>query len=158
MNTKILRSILALLSMLASSLCLLAACSQEPDPATPSGVAKANSSRPIVIENFSLGTRLGPHGGIATGAGERMFEAGQIIYVAMELTHAPVGTAVHVIWKAKGDIVLAEETKEVRKGQRFMYFAADGSSLPVDPQYRVEVFVDGKQLAELEFGLVLASA
>jgi hypothetical protein len=73
----------------------------------------------------------------------------------MELKHAPIGTVVHVVWKAQGDLVLGEETKEVRRGQRFMNFAADSSSLPLEPKYHVEVFVNDKQLAKLDFGLAL---
>jgi hypothetical protein len=137
---------------------MLAACSPKPGSADRGAQDNADPNRPIVIENFSLGTRLGPHGGIATGAGERMFPVGQLIYVAMELKNAPVGTVVHVVWKAQGDLVLGEETKEVRRNQRFMNFAADSSSLPLEPKYHVEVFVNGKPLAKLDFGLVLAAA
>ena len=147
-----------LLSVLASSLCVLAACSSKTDPPVNSTATVAEeANRPILIENFSLGTRLGPHGGIATGAGEQMFAPGQLIYLAMELKHAPIGTTIRVVWKAQGDIVVGEETKEVRRGQRFINFAADSSSLPLDPKYHVEVFVNDKPLAQLEFGLVLAS-
>jgi hypothetical protein len=142
-------------------LCLLAACSSKTNPAagaTSGATAAADPNRPIVIDNFSMGTRLGPHGGIAKGANERMFAPGELIYLAMELKNAPVGTSVRVVWKAQGDIVLGEETKEVLPGQRFMNFAADSSSLPLEPKYHAEVFVNGKSLAKVEFGLVMAAA
>jgi hypothetical protein len=145
----------SVLPMLASALCLLAACSPKTDPKAQSAMIAADANRPILIENFSMGTRLGPHGGIAKGANEQVFAVGDLIYVAMELKHAPIGTVVHVIWKAQGDLVLGEETKEVRRGQRFMNFAADSSSLPLEPKYHVEVFVNDKQLAKLDFGLAL---
>jgi hypothetical protein len=142
-----------------SLLCLLAACSSKTEPApSPQSNVTADASRPILIDNFSMGTRLGPHGGIAKGTNATMFAPGELIYLAMELKNAPVGTSVRVVWKAQGDIVLGEETKEVLPGQRFMNFAADSSSLPLEPKYHAEVFVNGKSLAKVEFGLVMAAA
>jgi hypothetical protein len=143
--------------MLASLLCLLTACSPKTDPAPPSSQSTADANRPILIDNFGMGTRLGRHGGIAKGAGGNQFAAGQLIYVAMELKYAPAGTEIQVVWKAEGDLVLGEETKEVRRGQQFMSFVADSSSLPLGPKYHVEVFVNGKQVRKIDFGLVMAS-
>jgi hypothetical protein len=144
-------------SVFACLLCLVAACDPK-SPSSPRTVAPAaDPSKPISIGNFGLGTRLGPHGGIAKGASDTQFAPGQLIYLAMELKNAPVGTVIHVVWKAQGDLVLGEETKEVRPGQRFMNFAADSSSLPLEPKYHVEVFVNGDRLAQLEFGLVMAA-
>jgi hypothetical protein len=142
----------------AGSALLLTACQREPNLAPQVSGASHRTDIPVQIENFSLGTRLGPNGGIATGAGEHMFEAGQLIYIAMELKNAPVGTPVSVLWKGPGDTVLGQETKTVRRGQRFMNFAADSGALPVAPKYRVEVLVDGKTITQLEFDLILASA
>jgi hypothetical protein len=119
--------------------------------------ASHDPSKPVQVENFSLGTRLGPNGGIATGAGEHAFSAGQLIYIAMELKNAPIGTQISVVWKGPGNTVLGQETKQVRPGQQFMNFAADSSSLPPAPKYQVEVLHNNKTLAQLEFELVMGS-
>lgn len=152
MGVKVMRA------LVVSTLFLLAACQRDAGRAPNISGASHRTDIPVLIENFSLGSRLGPNGGIATGAGEHMFEAGQLIYIAMELKNAPVGTPVSVLWKGPGDTVLGQETKTVRRGQRFMNFAADSGALPVAPKYRVEVLVDGKPITQLEFDLILASA
>jgi hypothetical protein len=142
------------LRVLAAAVFLLSACTSEADKAAQEAAAK----RPIQIDNFVLGTALGSHGGIAYGADHKMFEAGQLIYLAMELKHAPVGTPVRVLWKGPAGDVIGEETKLVRRGQRFMNFAADGGNLPVMQNYVVEVQVNGKTLSQLKFDILLTAA
>lgn len=141
-----------------ASIVLLGACGDKSaDDSRNRLGASHDRNRPVQIENFSLGSRLGPHGGIAMGAGEHAFANGQLIYVAMELKNAPVGTQINAIWKGPGDVVVGRETKEVRLGQRFMNFAADSAALPVGHKYRVEIQAENKSFAQLEFDLVLGA-
>jgi hypothetical protein len=144
------------LRVLAVTAVLLNACTSETGEIAPGAAQSAD--QPVHIDNFSLGTALGSQGGIRAGADEKMFEAGQLIYLAMELKHAPVGTPVQVLWKGPAGDVIGQETKQVRRGQRFMNFAADSGNLPVAENYQVEVVVNGRTLTRLQFDLILASA
>ena len=141
-------SVKGALQMLAVAAFLFSGCSRE-EP--------VDLNRPIKIENFAMGTALGPTGGIAYGADHKMFETGTIINVAMALKHAPVGTPVRVVWKGPGGDVIGQETKTVRRGQRFMNFAADSNVIPVMRNYQVDVFVHGTLLTNLRFDVILAT-
>jgi hypothetical protein len=150
-------SVRGVLLVLAGTAVLLCACERKSEQVSGSAAPSA-TEQGIRIEDFALGTVLGSHGGIAKGASENRFETGQIVYLAMALKQVPVGTPVNVVWKGPGGEVLGQETKHVRRGQRYLNFAADSGNLPLGQRYRAEVSVNGQTLARLEFDLILSTA
>lgn len=143
---------------LAGAAFLLTACDRPNGKDASQSAAAAGKPVEVLIDNVGLGTALGPHGGIARGAADDLFETGKLIYVAMELKQAPVGTEVHVTWHGPANDVIGKEAKRVMRGQRFMHFAADSGGIPAGDNYHVELSVNGKRFSRLKFKLILGSS
>ena len=136
---------------------LLGGCSREPEQVSAESASPPEATADqIQLDGFALGTRLGPHGGIAPGAERTEFGPHEQVFVAMLIRRAPVGTPIRVVWAAPGGIRLGEETKTVRPGQRYMNFAADISTIPPGRGYYAEVWAEGRVVGRVEFEVLPA--
>ena len=115
--------------------------------------AQQPSPKKLSIGELKSGTRLAMNGGIARGAEKTVFSTDETIHVAMRLHDAPKGTIVKVLWKAPGGETLGEEAKRLQPGQEYMYFSADGASLPKGTGYHAEISANGEPVTVLRFDL-----
>lgn len=104
----------------------------------------------------ALGSALESDGRVAEDRRGGIFTAGEPIYLAIETGKAPAGRTVRVNWYDPRERTLAEQEKAVEAGGNpYLFFEAPDTSKSEAGAYRAEVLVEGKEIAELSFRIVL---
>ena len=106
------------------------------------------------VDDVTLGNELGADGAIVAGKQGDDFVPGQPIHLAMTVNDAPANASVKVVWFAPGESKIAEESKSVTAGQKFMNFSAKDTAKWAKGDYRVEVWVADEKVNQQIFQMV----
>ncbi|HVR44806.1 MAG TPA: hypothetical protein VMS56_15340 [Thermoanaerobaculia bacterium] len=102
----------------------------------------------IQIDDPTLGNEVSADGSIPMGSTDNDFEAGEPIFVAMEVGDAPPGTTVRVVWQDAAGKQLAEDSKNLN-GETYVNFQAPDTSTWAEGEYKVLIMA-GDQIAHEE--------
>jgi hypothetical protein len=125
---------------------------EQPGAESPSDVSPVNAQ--TWLDDFTIGSELGPDGAVATGKTGDDFSPGQPVHVAMEVGDAPEGAAVKVVWFGPNETPMGEEEKTVSGGQKYLNFSAKDTQSWEKGDYRAEVWVGDEKVNQQMFQIV----
>ena len=128
---------------------------EQPGTDSPSDVSPVNAQ--TWLDDFTIGSELGPDGAMMAGKTGDDFAPGQPVHVAMEVGDAPEGAAVKVMWYGPNDTPMGDETKTVSNGQKYLNFTAKDTQSWQKGDYRAEVWVGDEKVNQQQFQIVDAS-
>ena len=153
-------------SALAVCVILAGACREEEAPPTTSTSEMAGTTNPTDVspmaaqtwlDDVTIGKTVGADGAIPAGQTGDDFAPGQPVVIAIETADAPAGSAVKVIWYGPGEIVIAEEQKDVVAGAKYLNFTAASTRSWAKGDYRAEVWVGDEKVNTQQFQIVDAA-
>jgi L,D-peptidoglycan transpeptidase YkuD (ErfK/YbiS/YcfS/YnhG family) len=125
---------------------------EQPGAESPSDVSPVNAQ--TWLDDFTIGSELGPDGAVAAGKTGDDFSPGQPVHVAMEVGDAPEGAAVKVVWFGPNETPMGEEEKMVSNGQKYLSFSAKDTQSWQKGDYRAEVWVGDEKVNQQMFQIV----
>jgi hypothetical protein len=103
------------------------------------------------VDRVHVGRTVNPSGKIEEADRADVFRPGESVYLSMEVTDAPAGSAVQVsVVDAETENQLWSDTKQVEAGRSHLVFQIDPAKLG-SGEYRAEVYVGDERVARREF-------
>ena len=109
-----------------------------------------------MVDDVTIGKKVGADGMIATEDQGDDFAPGDTVYITMNATDAPAGSAVKVAWYGPGETKINEEEKQVQTGAQYLTFQADTASWQKG-DYRAEVWIGDEKVNTQQFQVVDAT-
>jgi len=106
-----------------------------------------------MIDDVTIGHKVGADGTIAAADQGDDFAPGETVNLAMKVGDAPAGSAVKVVWYGPGETKINEDTKNVETGATYLAFQADTASWKKG-DYRAEVWIGDEKVNTQEFQIV----
>lgn len=105
------------------------------------------------IEGFSVGSGVDTRGAIPQTLRGEEFQAGQRIYVSMEIGEAAPAASVHALFLDASGRQVAEDAKKVPAHVGYLYFDSGDTGDWTPGEGTITLSVDGRQVAEESFTL-----
>ena len=108
----------------------------------------------MALDDFTLGTEVGPDGAVASGATTENFTVGQTVYYAIETGDAEPGSVVRVVWMGPDGSAINEESKTVggTGGEQYVNFQADTTGW-ASGDYKVQAWMGDEMVNEESFNV-----
>jgi hypothetical protein len=110
------------------------------------------------IDDVTIGHELAADGSMVTGKTGDDFAPGQPIHISMEVGDAPPSSQVKVVWYGPNETKIAEDTKPVVSGQKYLSFTAADTASWAKGDYRAEVWIGDEKVNQQQFQIVDASS
>lgn len=107
----------------------------------------------VFIDDVTIGKSVGSDGMIASDDQGDDFAPGEAVYITMNVSDAPAGSDVKVVWYGPGEARVKEEEKQVPAGNEYLSFSADTASWRKG-DYRAEVWVGDEKVNTQQFQIV----
>jgi hypothetical protein len=121
------------------------------------GTDKEGDLNPVeaqtMVDDVTLGHKVGTDGMIATEDQGDDFAPGDTIYLTMNVADAPAGSAVKVAWFGPGETKVGEEPKTIESGAKYLTFEEATTSWPKG-DYRAEIWIGDEKVNTQEFQIV----
>jgi len=156
MNRNLTNAVLVVIAALSAP--ALAGDDKGPAIAEKPGIAKPGDVSPPVaqamVDDVNIGVAVAGDGRVPAGTSPDDFLPGEDIYLTMDVSDAPPGTAIRVVWIGPDDQEIARQAKTVTAGESTLRFVKQdtGSWKPGD--YRAEVWVGDEKVNDERFDIV----
>ena len=122
------------------------------------GIAKSGDVSPPVaqamVDDVNLGTAVATDGQIPAKNRTDDFVPGEDIYLTMDVSDAPPGTAIRVVWIGPGDKPIDTQIQKVAAGVSTLKFVKQGTRSWQPGDYRAEVWVGDEKVNDEVFDIV----
>lgn len=154
-----------LISVLAIASIAISAPSLAEDARTSAEAEKPGVSRPgdvsppvaqAMVDDVNLGVAVGSDGRIPGKSLRDSFLAGEQIHVTMDVSDAPPGSKVRVVWVGPSDQRIAEQMQTVAAGTSMLKFVKQDTRTWAPGDYRAEVWVGDEKVNDERFSIVSA--
>jgi hypothetical protein len=122
----------------------------------PGTDARDDLSPPVAqarLDDFTLGSDVALDGSVPAAAVTDDFAPGEDVHLAMDVSDAPAGSAVRVVWLGESDARLHDETKTVEVGVEHLTFRVDTDNWALG-DYRAEVWLGDERVNTQHFQIV----
>ena len=131
------------------------ATTEQPGTASPTDLAPTTAQS--YIDDVTIGSELGPDGAMVVGKTGDDFAPGQPIHVAMEVGDAPPSSQVKILWYGPNETKIAEESKPITAGVKYLSFTAGDTASWAKGDYRAEIWIGDEKVNQQQFQIVDAT-
>lgn len=128
---------------------------EQPGTSSPSDIAPTTAQS--WLDDFTIGSELGPDGMMVAGKTGDDFAPGQPIHLSIETGDAPANSPVKIVWYGPNETKVGEETKNVTAGQKYLTFTAQNTASWTKGDYRAEIWVGDEKVNQQQFQIVDAN-
>jgi hypothetical protein len=128
---------------------------EQPGVEAPTDLAPTTAQS--YIDDVTIGSELGADGMMVAGKTGDDFAPGQAVHLSMEVGDAPAASAVKVVWYGPNETKIAEETKSVTAGQKYLTFSAADTNSWAKGDYRAEIWIGDEKVNQQQFQIVDAA-
>lgn len=157
MNRKLTNAAL-LVAFAALSAPALAGDDKAPATAEKPGISKPGDVSPPVaqamVDDVNIGLALASDGRVPADSSPDDFLPGEDIYLTMDVSDAPPGTAIRVVWFGPGERQIATQAKTVAAGVSTLKFVKQDTQGWKPGDYRAEVWVGDEKVNDERFDIV----
>lgn len=122
------------------------------------GISRPGDVSPPVaqamVDDVNIGVALASDGRVPADSSPDNFLPGEDIYLTMDVSDAPPGTAIKVVWIGPGDRQIATQAKTVSKGVSTLKFVKQDTQSWKPGDYRAEVWVGDEKVNTERFDIV----
>jgi hypothetical protein len=124
------------------------------------GISKPGDVSPPVaqamVDDVNIGVAVDGSGRVPASSNPDNFLPGEDIYLTMDVSDAPAGTVVKVVWIGPGDRQIATQAKTVSQGVSTLKFIKQDTQSWRPGDYRAEVWVGDEKVNDEAFDIVAA--
>jgi len=131
------------------------ATTEMPGTASPTDLAPTTAQS--YIDDVTIGSELGADGAMVVGKTGDDFAPGQAIHLAMEVGDAPPASQVKIVWYGPNETKIAEESKPVTAGVKYLNFSATDTAAWAKGDYRAEIWIGDEKVNTQQFQIVDAT-
>ena len=129
-----------------------------PTIAEKPGISKPGDVSPPVaqamVDDVNIGVAVGSNGRVPAGNGPDNFLPGEDIYLTMDVSDAPPGTPIRVVWIGPGDKPIDTQIQKVAAGASTLKFVKEDTRSWKPGDYRAEVWVGDEKVDDEVFDIV----
>lgn len=122
------------------------------------GVSKSGDVSPpaaqAMIDDVNIGVAVANDGRVPAGTSPDDFLPGEDIYLTMDVSDAPAGTAIRVVWIGPNDQQIVTEARTVAAGVSTLKFVKQDTQGWKPGDYRAEVWVGDEKVNDERFDIV----
>lgn len=157
MNRKLTKALLVVFAAMSGP--AMAGDDKGPTIAEKPGISHPGDVSPPVaqamVDDVNIGVALASDGRVPADGGPDNFLPGEDIYLTMDVSDAPPGTAIRVAWIGPGDRQIATQAKTVAAGVSTLKFVQQDTRSWAPGDYRAEVWVGDEKVNDERFDIVL---
>jgi hypothetical protein len=147
-----------LIALAAMSAQAMAGDSRSPTIPEKPGLARPGDVSPPVaqamVDDVNIGVALASNGRVPADSTPDNFLPGEDIYLTMDVSDAPPGTAIKVVWIGPGDKQIARQEQSVAAGVPTLKFVKQDTRGWKPGDYRAEVWVGDEKVNDEHFDIV----
>ena len=156
MNRKLTNAMLVLFAAMSAP--ALAGDDKGPTIAEKPGLSRPGDVSPPVaqamVDDVNIGVAVATDGQVPADSSLDNFLPGEDIYLSMDVSDAPAGTAIKVVWIGPGDQQIAAQAKTVAAGVSTLTFVQQDTRSWKPGDYRAEVWVGDEKVDDEVFDIV----
>jgi len=156
MNRNLTNAMLVLFAAMSAP--ALAGDDKAPTIAEKPGISKPGDVSPPVaqamVDDVNIGVAVDGSGRVPASSNPDNFLPGEDIYLTMEVSDAPAGTVVKVVWIGPGDRQIATQAKTVSQSVSTLKFVKQDTQSWKPGDYRAEVWVGDEKVDDEVFDIV----
>jgi hypothetical protein len=156
MNRNLTNAILVVIAGLSAP--ALAGDNKGPVIAEKPGISRPGDVSPPVaqamVDDVNIGVAVASDGRVPSDSNRDNFVPGEDIYLTMDVSDAPPGTAIKVVWIGPGDRQIATQAKTVAQGVSTLKFVKQDTKTWKPGDYRAEVWVGDEKVNTERFDIV----
>jgi hypothetical protein len=156
MNRKLTNAMLVLFAAMSAP--ALASDDRGPTVAEKPGISKPGDVSPPVaqamVDDVNIGVAVDSYGRVPADSDPDNFLPGEDIYLTMDVSDAPPGTPIRVVWIGPGDKQIETQTQKVAAGVSTLKFVKQGTRTWKPGDYRAEVWVGDEKVNDEVFDIV----
>jgi hypothetical protein len=122
------------------------------------GISRPGDVSPPVaqamVDDVNIGVAVAGDGRVPASSNRDDFLPGEDIFLTMDVSDAPAGTAVKVVWIGPGDRQIATQAKTVSAGVSTLKFVKEDTQAWKPGDYRAEVWVGDEKVNDERFNIV----
>lgn len=123
------------------------------------GISRPGDVSPTVaqamVDDVNIGVAVGSKGHVPADSSPDNFLPGEDIYLTMDVSDAPPGTAIRVMWIGPGDKPIETQVQTVVAGASTLKFVRKDTRSWAPGDYRAEVWVGDEKVNDEAFDIVL---
>jgi len=136
----------------------LAGDNKVPTIAEKPGISRPGDVSPPVaqamVDDVNIGVVVASDGRVPADSSPDHFLPGEDIYLTMDVSDAPPGTAIRVVWIGPGNQQIATQAKTVAAGVSTLAFVKQDTRSWKAGKYRAEVWVGDEKVNDEVFDIV----
>jgi len=156
MNRKLTNALLVVFAAMSAP--TMAGDIKSPATAEKPGISKPGDVSPPVaqamVDDVNIGVAVDSNGRVPAANGPDNFLPGEDIYLTMDVSDAPPGTAIRVVWIGPGDKPIDTQIQKVAAGVPTLKFVKQGTRSWQPGDYRAEVWVGDEKVNDEVFDIV----
>lgn len=156
MNRKLTHALLVVCAAMSAP--AMAGDSRGPTIAEKPGISRPGDVSPLVaqamVDDVNIGVALASNGRVPADSSPDNFLPGEDIYLTMDVSDAPPGTAIRVVWIGPGDRQIATQAQTVTAGVATLRFVQQDTRSWKPGDYRAEVWVGDEKVDDEVFDIV----
>ena len=156
MNRKLKNAMLVVIAALSAP--ALAGDDKGPTIPEKPGVSQPGDISPPVaqamVDDVNIGVAIGSNGRVPADSGPDDFLPGEDLYLTMDVSDAPAGTAIKVVWIGPGDKPIDTQVQKVAAGVSTLKFVREDTRSWKPGDYRAEVWVGDEKVDDEVFDIV----
>jgi len=156
MNRKLTNALLAVFAAMSAP--TMAGDIKSPATTEKPGISKPGDVSPPVaqamVDDVNIGVAVDSNGRVPAASGPDNFLPGEDIYLTMDVSDAPPGTAIRVVWIGPGDKPIDTQIQKVAAGVSTLKFVKQGTRSWQPGDYRAEVWVGDEKVNDEVFDIV----
>jgi hypothetical protein len=122
------------------------------------GTNSPNDVNPVsaqtMIDDVTIGHKVGSDGMIAAADQGDDFAPGDPVFITMKVGDAKAGSSVKVAWYGPGEVKVKDEEKTVNPGDSYLTFEAANTGSWKKGDYRAEVWIGDEKVNQQQFQIV----
>lgn len=107
-----------------------------------------------MVDDVTIGDKVGADGMIAFENQGDDFAPGQTVYLTMNVADAPAGSSVKVVWYGPGEQRIGEQAKQVETGAKYLTFETAETASWQKGDYRAEIWIGDENVNTQHFQIV----
>jgi hypothetical protein len=127
-------------------------------PAEKPGISKPGDISPPVaqamVDDVNIGVAVAQDGRVPADTSPDDFMPGEDIYLTMDVSDAPAGTAIKVVWIGPGEKQIGTQARTVTAGTSTLRFVQQDTRGWTPGDYRAEVWVGDEKVNDEHFDIV----
>lgn len=156
MNRKLKNAMLVVIAALSAP--ALAGDDKGPTIAEKPGISQPGDISPPVaqamVDDVNIGVAIGSNGRVPADSSPDNFLPGEDLYLTMDVSDAPPGTAIKVMWIGPGDKAIDTQVQKVAAGVSTLKFVRQDTRNWKPGDYRAEVWVGDEKVDDEVFDIV----